>query len=267
MNRCLPWASTLVTACPCEPLGPAVAPEAPVRRLDAVGHATLQDGADPVRARSGWCRLQAPLLVWSGPRRCPPEPAPSEVRLRGFLGEITLTSAEHRVPRGCRPAVRARTTRAVGRRRRRCDPANRLRARRRLPRREWDSRRWPGGRAARSGRARVAAAGRGGGARGLSPSTARPPASWPPTSRRSGRAAAAPRAAARALAPLFHPAMGFARWPVPRIDTVGDLAGSWGWNWACSSGSRTCAGSSGWRRRAVAPLPLQAVPRPPARRG
>jgi hypothetical protein len=24
--------------------------------------------------------------------------------------------------------------------------------------------------------------------------------------------------------PLFHPAMGFARWPVPRIDTVGDLA-------------------------------------------
>ena len=33
----------------CEALGPPVAPEAPVRRVELVGHVTFQDRADPIR--------------------------------------------------------------------------------------------------------------------------------------------------------------------------------------------------------------------------
>ena len=69
--------------------------------------------------------------------------------------------------------------------------------------------------------------------------------------------------------PIFHPAMVRARWPVPRIDTVGDLAA---WlelevgelEWFADVRGLERRG----RRRAPAPLPLRARCRArPARRG
>ena len=44
---------------PGQPLGPAVAPEARVRRGDLVGHVALEHRPDAARPRSGWCRLRA----------------------------------------------------------------------------------------------------------------------------------------------------------------------------------------------------------------
>ena len=48
-NRCLPWASTERTARPGQPLGPAVAPEARVRRLERVRDVALEHRPDAVR--------------------------------------------------------------------------------------------------------------------------------------------------------------------------------------------------------------------------
>ena len=90
-NRCLPCASTPVTAWPGQLLRPAVAAEARVRRLDRVRARGPPARAGSCSPRSGWCRPPASLRVWSAARRCVPEPAPMKVRLRGFPGELAVT--------------------------------------------------------------------------------------------------------------------------------------------------------------------------------
>ena len=87
-----------------QPLGPAIAPEARVRRLDRVRDPALRAPAGSGSRRGGSCRPPARIRVWSAPRRCEPEPAPTEVRLQGFPGETTYRRAAHRV----RPAAAPR---------------------------------------------------------------------------------------------------------------------------------------------------------------
>ena len=158
-NRCLPCASTLVhgLALPgARASGRGRSAGAASRSRPALGPPAPAGSGSP---RSGWCRPRARFRVWSAPRRCLPEPAPTEVRLQGFPGENAVTRAAHRVRAPAAPcARRARTTRAVGRRRR--TPVSCARRERcagvlaaALPRRASGSRaRWPCGRGARSGR-------------------------------------------------------------------------------------------------------------------
>ena len=69
-KRCLPWASTERTDAPGQPLGPAVAAEARVRRRDLVRHVPFEHRPDPAAPRSGSCRPRACHAQGTGGRDC-----------------------------------------------------------------------------------------------------------------------------------------------------------------------------------------------------
>ena len=249
-----------VTAWPGEPLRPAVAAEARVRRLDRVRHVALPAPAGSCSPRSGWCRLRARPPSMVAARRCMPESAPmkvreakpvtsearqcpsmvgaatmparartTEVRLRGFPGEIAVPEQRIACARLRRSAQwRARTTRAVGQRRRTPDRD----ARTSLACSPPPS--WPasGSADAMAARARLGAR-----APRVAAARRRSRCSPPITARRSTGRASSPRTSRcvlerRAPAALracctsrsSTPRWSARRWPVPRIDTVGDLA-------------------------------------------
>ena len=106
--------------------------------------------------------------------------------------------------------------------------------------------------------------------RGLSPATASTArASWPRTSRSCSTSArgGGPRASCTSRSSI--PTMVRAPWPVPRIDTVGELAERFELDPGSSRGWRTCAGSSArWRTAGCATTPTcacRAAVRPAAR--